>query len=474
MTVGERIQNYRKQLGLSQEELGQKLFLSRQTISLWEKDQTAPTIENLIKLKDIFGVTVDEILGFEKEQQDLEIKPYELHQHSFTKSELDEILKLVKKQFYKSFIIILSLGAFFLAILLLLSAPEGGLYFYLGILATVIVYFIKTINTYVKSWKSKYDKMCSSIYEYKIFEEYLHVSIYQNGEETRRFKCYFSDINKVFLYDKWILLEFSGQSFIIPRANLKKNTAFFNYISSPKFNYSDPMKDAYWKLGSTILFVASLLSLVIGLALVSHVSEANHLFTENTWLFFLVTPIPIASIVFGFILKAKGHKYKKNIITGIIILILLCIYGSFSFIFSNFQAHSDEPITNVEQMIGINIPPHEQINTQDWTLGTQSVSRGYVYYTSDIYFEEEAVEIFEEKIRTDDRWMFYTPNELIGITSPLTEYNDYDYILIYNVDEDTFNALPETLGNNRFINLTYDCDSNMMKIVEYDIDYTMQ
>lgn len=63
MTVGESIQKYRKELGLSQEELGQKLLLSRQTISLWEKDQTIPTLDNLMRLKEVFGVSVDEILG---------------------------------------------------------------------------------------------------------------------------------------------------------------------------------------------------------------------------------------------------------------------------------------------------------------------------------------------------------------------------------------------------------------------------
>ena len=69
MTTGEKINYYRKQLGLSQEELGQKLLVSRQTISLWEKDQTVPTIDNLIRLKEIFGVSVDELLGCAEENQ---------------------------------------------------------------------------------------------------------------------------------------------------------------------------------------------------------------------------------------------------------------------------------------------------------------------------------------------------------------------------------------------------------------------
>jgi len=69
MTVGEKIQKYRKELAMSQEELGQKLLLSRQTISLWENDQTVPTLENLMRLKEIFGVSIDEILSAEDQTE---------------------------------------------------------------------------------------------------------------------------------------------------------------------------------------------------------------------------------------------------------------------------------------------------------------------------------------------------------------------------------------------------------------------
>jgi transcriptional regulator with XRE-family HTH domain len=62
MTIGENIQNKRKELGLSQEELAEKLLVSRQTVSLWETDQTLPTIDNLMRLKDIFGVSIDSVL----------------------------------------------------------------------------------------------------------------------------------------------------------------------------------------------------------------------------------------------------------------------------------------------------------------------------------------------------------------------------------------------------------------------------
>lgn len=62
MTISEKIQHYRKSAGLSQEELAKHLLVSRQTISLWENGQTLPTIDNLIRLRDIFNVSLDEML----------------------------------------------------------------------------------------------------------------------------------------------------------------------------------------------------------------------------------------------------------------------------------------------------------------------------------------------------------------------------------------------------------------------------
>ena len=62
--MANNIQKYRKQLGFSQDELAQKLLVSRQTISQWETGQTMPTTDNLIRLKDIFGVSIDDVLGF--------------------------------------------------------------------------------------------------------------------------------------------------------------------------------------------------------------------------------------------------------------------------------------------------------------------------------------------------------------------------------------------------------------------------
>ncbi len=68
MTLGTRIQELRKQQGLSQEALGEALGVSRQAISKWESDVTVPEVDKLIALSKRFGVPVGVLLGVEAAQ----------------------------------------------------------------------------------------------------------------------------------------------------------------------------------------------------------------------------------------------------------------------------------------------------------------------------------------------------------------------------------------------------------------------
>ena len=65
MTIGQRIAHQRKELGLSQEALGDQLGVSRQSIYKWESDSALPEIDKLIALSRLFGVSVGWLLGVE-------------------------------------------------------------------------------------------------------------------------------------------------------------------------------------------------------------------------------------------------------------------------------------------------------------------------------------------------------------------------------------------------------------------------
>ena len=62
MTLADRIQQLRKQKGISQEELADRVGVSRQAVSKWESEQSVPDMDKIILLSDYFEVTTDYLL----------------------------------------------------------------------------------------------------------------------------------------------------------------------------------------------------------------------------------------------------------------------------------------------------------------------------------------------------------------------------------------------------------------------------
>jgi len=70
MTIGEKIAKLRMSLNISQEQLAEKMSVSRQSVSKWEMDQALPQIDKVLQICEIFNVTADELL-----QDKLNIRP---------------------------------------------------------------------------------------------------------------------------------------------------------------------------------------------------------------------------------------------------------------------------------------------------------------------------------------------------------------------------------------------------------------
>lgn len=62
MTIGEKILSLRKARGWSQEELADKIGVSRQAVSRWEADSAKPDADKIILICDLFGVSADYLL----------------------------------------------------------------------------------------------------------------------------------------------------------------------------------------------------------------------------------------------------------------------------------------------------------------------------------------------------------------------------------------------------------------------------
>ncbi len=69
MTLGNRIAQNRKRLNMTQDQLAEKLGITAQAVSKWENDLSCPDISTLPALAEIFGITIDELLGREAPQK---------------------------------------------------------------------------------------------------------------------------------------------------------------------------------------------------------------------------------------------------------------------------------------------------------------------------------------------------------------------------------------------------------------------
>ena len=74
MEIGNQIKKCRTEMKLSQDDLAEKVFVTRQTISNWENDRNYPDIRSLVLLSNVFGISLDILVKGDLEQMKDEIK----------------------------------------------------------------------------------------------------------------------------------------------------------------------------------------------------------------------------------------------------------------------------------------------------------------------------------------------------------------------------------------------------------------
>ena len=82
MDLSHQIKKYRKQLAFSQEELAEKLYVSRQTISNWENERSYPDIHNLLLLSVLFDVSLDDLVKGDVEKMKENVTLTELNKYT--------------------------------------------------------------------------------------------------------------------------------------------------------------------------------------------------------------------------------------------------------------------------------------------------------------------------------------------------------------------------------------------------------
>lgn len=86
MELGKQIKKYRTETNLTQEELADQIFVSRQTISNWENDKNYPDIKSLVLMSEVFQVSLDNLIkgDLERMKKEIDIQEYAKFQKDST------------------------------------------------------------------------------------------------------------------------------------------------------------------------------------------------------------------------------------------------------------------------------------------------------------------------------------------------------------------------------------------------------
>lgn len=472
MSIGETIYKYRKQAGLSQEELAYKMNITRQSVSLWETDQTVPSLESLKLLSEIFAVSLDELCG--SPAKVVEAAPPQTPkkeeslvcvQTKYTPELVKRINRISAAKFYIIYIVAIILSVF-MGISIILSDTDNAALIIPIFLVILFAALLIRISFLLKKRTAEFFELCpNGVVTVNFFQDYFEIESTSDNTNSKATIRY-SDIKKVINAEKCILIYYGNT--VVP---IEKNQPDTNYDLVLKLLNvsSDKRASQNNKIKALLLtmFVLSLLSIFMALFAVAISVSLSPLpdfpfnMPERMWVFFIFIPLPLASAVLGFIFLAKNYKCKKNIIAGIIMCALLAIYGSFTFIFADSTLHDFGYVHELEQIVSIDLPDSgyisRAINTDSTTNSFAMIKFDDANEISDIVSNDKRFASNMNSIPANFIDMYYTT-----ITS------DYHYFMIFDVTSNKVNVIPNSQsGEHRFLFIAYNKDKNILFVLDF-------
>lgn len=230
MTVGKKIENYRKQLKLSQEELGNKLFVSRQTVSQWENDQTSPTVDNFLRLCDVFGISMNDF--FEEKVSDLDKAP-EFSEHYKWKYSEDDLNAAFRVMAKKDTVVSLTIliCEFFISVVSLIIKAYVGFSIVWAFMIWRIITMLSNRISYKNSCNRAKKNMINNVYHIGVDESSVVISVYDESEKIISLdRIYPIGVEKSWQTDDLFVLQYKNRRYILKKNELPRDSRLYTLL----------------------------------------------------------------------------------------------------------------------------------------------------------------------------------------------------------------------------------------------------
>ena len=353
------------------------------------------------------------------------------------------------------------------------------------IIGYAIIYKILDIITKRFRYKN-FIKNNGAKYNLKFNEEYI---LKETKNKTE--KIYYSDIKKIKENDLLLLLLLQNKEVVVIHKQdfneselLHLKYMYDNTINNDNLDMSEYMektqkidkKNSIIKILLIILFIACFLSIPLGMAIVANKIDSNNVsgfdFIKYTSGMFYALPIPVLSIILGFIYKNKGFKCTKNIVAGFIMSAILIIYGSFSKLdIFNFATDYQEFSPYIE-IVSLDLPS-EALEYQK-IIPTSSYLEEHVWHIVKYQDNEMTNKLYQDIINSTN-WITKEEISTNLNTFVVSSFNCSGeiecYYSVYNKELNAYNQIPTESGKYHIYSMFYDPNNKKLEIQEYSYNY---
>ncbi len=492
---------YRKQNGLSQEELANRLLVSRQTVSQWETGQTLPTIDNLQRLKEIFGVGLDVLLDESASSAAEEAEPTGAEQpapqpaaqpapqpveagapyrpyaqppafqentaperFSYTLSE-QEIKRGIRNGWAAS----LRGPMLLLLVPLIFSFSDEDGSMLVGMVFWMLAVFVLCTVRWRKRRKKLLEMLGSRRTEILVYADHLTQNTIADGETVSMSQMKFSEIRRADDLGTLFRVTDGERVLLLPKNVVPAGGILHRQLTDTARASRERINPAV----TAILIIGTVL--VIGLVSQIYLSlvGSDGSFENaqaHAWVWLFALPFPLACVGYGIAKTCKKTKGSvKFIIIGAFGLLFVCTQMLLPVISGKMNAGMAAAVAQVEEDAKITLPEHKSIQfRKNMTLtGAKRVTETIL-----MTMERSVSLAFDKEVEKDARWIPAAQAERLSpVWNPQQSAQEADYVMCVNLTDGTVNELPGGDGTYKFINLLYMRESATLFIVRYEVDY---
>ncbi|MBR3076528.1 MAG: helix-turn-helix transcriptional regulator [Oscillospiraceae bacterium] len=318
MTLGEKLLECRRRAGLSQEELGKRLLVSRQTVSLWETDQTMPTVDNLLRLREIFGISMDALLDRENDAVVTSGDPAPREEAILfvhTPETLELLRRHSRRRVFRRGGILLILAFLFGALLGAAGAPaekRAEMALALGaVFAAVLLFFLyRELRRIPRDLAQLKEKR----YRYCLRDGGLYAEIHRDGAMVSSVLLRPECTRSCAVCGSLYLFTQDGLTYAVDRELAEGNPAIKACFGVGKVLDRGLSPENEIRAASFLLVLLCMASVPAGLWILSLANGQGGMQTRGAWQPLLLLPIPLASLVFGVHFLRRGFEVRKNLV----------------------------------------------------------------------------------------------------------------------------------------------------------------